>query len=284
MNRRRAITLAIVVAVSLAGCERGDETVAEATVAPSVAATTSDASTSSTAAPATTTSTTSTTTTTTTTSTSAPPAATTTTTAAPATTTTTTTTVPPLTIDGLHLLADGVGPFTFGTTEAELIAALTPLLGATTIDVRNEYPDVTDWGDYLDPDIEEAFARPFGRTVCWANSFCVQFGGDTAAALEFVGWSQGPEPVGVPLATADGITAGSSVADHVDAVEIPDNGCYSQSYGSAHGITVSLLSHGVPFLEFDAAGTPINRTPPPEDLTVTDLQAGELPGFIYADC
>lgn len=224
-----------------------------------------------------------TTTTTTTTSvageTAEPPA----TTAAASTATTTTTTTPaPDEPSDLTLIFDGILPFRFGDRDVDVVPALTTVLGAPTLDELSEYPD-TDQGMFFDSTGEQSFVAHFGRTVCFADGLCVQFGAGAPETLIFTGWSLGGQS---DLATEDGIVIGSTLADFVDVIEYdPAMSCYQVAYGTASGIDVTLLSEDGVFAAPNADGDGLDVfDPDPTMVTVTELRAGQLPVFVFADC
>lgn len=189
----------------------------------------------------------------------------------------------------LTLRSDGVGPFDFGEVEAtEMLPGLVAELGAPTYDQSVAYPSF-DGGVYLTADGDDAFAFPFGRTVCFANGFCVEFGGASAPTV-FVGYSQGDtvrgDPaVGAPLAAAGPITVGSRWADHLGAMEVQPGGCFSTGSGATtDGIELSLLSTGEMFGFVDDAGEFVSNLPDPIDVTVRGMHAGVQPFFLFGDC
>ena len=183
----------------------------------------------------------------------------------------------------LTLRADGVGSYTFGDVEANvLVPALVELLGPTVIDDSRLFGEF-DAGLGLYVDVDEGFAFPFGRTVCFANGFCVQFGGASAPTV-FAGWWQDDSGTsGSPLSTGDGITIGSRWADHVGTIVVDAGGCYSTGTGSVGGIDLGLRSEGVPFTEV-IDGEWVENVPDPDDVVVRQLSAGDRPIFLFADC
>ena len=202
------------------------------------------------------------------------------TTAPPSTAPTTTEPSGPLTPADLILAFDGVQPFDFGSADTEVVPALAAVLGEPASDVVAEYP-TPDEGQFVNDD-EMGFVARFGRTVCFDNGLCVEFGAGSDSALQFVGWDfSGEEAAG--LATADGITVGSSWADHVDAIVADEGGCFSIGYGSADGVDVTLESNGAPFVE-TVDGEFVTNDPDPADVRVIGLQAGDVPIQLFADC
>lgn len=223
-------------------------------------------------------------------STTAPTGATTTpptSTAAPASTAPTTappaTTRPaPTSPADLVLAFHGVEPFLFGMSRADVVAGLSALLGDPVSDDAREYP-MPDDGVFLTDDGSLAFVFPFGRTVCFTNGLCTEFGAGSDSALLFTGWNfAGDDAAG--LATEDGITVGSVWADHLDAIEVDEGGCFQEGYGNATGVDLVLVSAGEPFLATDDDGNQTPQVPDPADVTVVAMSAGELPTARGADC
>ena len=186
----------------------------------------------------------------------------------------------PLAPADLTLTFDGVQPFDFGAADTEVVPALAAVLGEPASDVAAEYP-TPDEGRFVNDD-EIGFVAPFGRTVCFDNGLCAEFGAGSASALQFVGWDfSGEQAAG--LATVDGITVGSSWADHTDVIVADGGGCFSVGYGSADGVGVTLESSGAPFVE-TVDGEFVTNDPDPADVRVIGLQAGDIPVELFADC
>ncbi len=208
------------------------------------------------------------------------------TTEAPTTTTTaamtTTTTTEPDDPGDLTLIFDGILPFRFGDRDVDVVPALSQVLGAPTLDELSEYPDA-DQGMFFDSSGEQSFIAHFGRTVCFADGLCVQFGAGAPETLIFTGWSLGGQS---DLDTEDGIVIGSTLADFVDVIEYdPAMSCYQVAYGTASGIDVTLLSEDGVFAAPNADGDGLDVfDPDPTMVTVTELRAGQLPVFVFADC
>lgn len=243
----------------------------------STTSTTSGAETTTTVA-GTTTSTTSTTSTTTSTSTSTTTLTTTSTTVA-GTTTTAPSPVP------FVLRPDGLGAFDFGEVEADaVIPVLVAELGLAERDEIEQYP-VSDGAGYVTDDGDLGFTYPIGRTVCFTNGLCLEFGGAVAPTV-FVGWVQGPPTAGAALATADGITVGSRWADHLGAMEVFPGGCYSAGWGSTAGGAIELLviSDGQWFGDVTDDGEYVESLPAPGEVRVDSLVAGDRVVFLFADC
>jgi hypothetical protein len=184
----------------------------------------------------------------------------------------------------LALMSTGIGSVAFGTPETEALATFESALGPVSSEIANSYPNDLGDGTYLDEAGVDAFVHRAHRTACFDNALCVVFGGDAPGALEFVGWVQNNQGVDAPLATASGITAGSTWADHVDAIEVAEFGCYTVGYGTTEGIRLTLTSVGEPFTSFDDAGNAVATRPDPGDVSVIELAAGDHPFFIGEDC
>lgn len=200
----------------------------------------------------------------------------TTTTAAP-----TTTTAPDEPSD-LTLIFDGILPFRFGDRDVTVVPALTELLGAPTLDELREYPD-TDEGVFFDASGEETFVAHFGRTVCFANGLCVQFGAGAPETLIFTGWRIEET---TEITTDDGIAIGSTLAEFADTITFdPAMSCYQVAYGMASGIDVTLISDDGVFAAPNPDGDGLDiGDPDPTKVTVREMTAGQLPVFLFADC
>lgn len=191
----------------------------------------------------------------------------------------------------LVLWSSGIGPISFGASVDDVIQAITPLLTAPGTeplsDVSMNYP-ATSENMHIDATGEEAFARAFGRTVCYDDGLCWHFGGDDADALVFLGWSQdaSSSPIHPPLATADGISIGSRWSDHPGQIDVAADGnaCYQVGFGTAGGIDVTLISDGEWFVTPQDDGTWVTAVPDPADVTVMALTAGSRPIYLYEDC
>ena len=234
-------------------------------------------------------------------STTAPPSTTTAPTTVPASTTTAplpstttrttaapTTTAAPITAADLVLRSDGIGPVVFGAAAADALGTFTALLGPATADNARAYPVDDGGGSFTDDTGEFVFEFHFGRTVCFVNGLCTQFGGDTAESVQFVGWSYGVPEEAISrepaLFTAAGVGPDSRWSDHLDVMEVGPGGCYSYGTGTTEGIGLDLLSTGVWFLVVDDAGNATPTLPDPADVTVVLMRAGALEGYLFGDC
>jgi len=262
--QRPAVLLLICAAAGLmASCGSDSDSAVESLPGPesSIAAPTTDAPSTSEA----------TTTTTESTSTTTAPAA-------------TTTLAPTTTVAGPPTLErDGIGGHEFGgPTPDELIGELSAVLGSPTSVVSNEYPN-GEGGYYDDADDEFGFVYRSGRTACFSNALCVEFGGDDAASLRFVGYRQN-EGAGA-LTTASGVTAGSSGSAFPAAIVVEPGGCYSTGTGTADGVSLYLQSDGELFGYSDeTTDSYVTQTPPVDDVVVLSVFGGDEPYFLYDDC
>ena len=211
------------------------------------------------------------------------------TTEAPTSTAAPTTTAPPETAPPTTAAPDytlrgsGIGTLVFTDDAQAVIDALSAAFGAPESNVLTEFPIVAGPGDYQN-DAEEVFLLPFGRTVCFPNTLCTVYGGDTAAALSFVGWYYFADEAST-LSTAQGITLGSRWADFLDAMNVGTGGCYSEGGGTtADEVSLFLRSSGTPFSGVDEAGNYAVFSPDPADVTVVQMQAGSQIGSLYGDC
>ncbi len=184
-----------------------------------------------------------------------------------------TTTITPDDASDLTLIFDGILPFRFGDRDVAVVPVLTDLLGAPALDELREYP-AAEQGVFLDAAGEESFVTRFGRTVCYANGLCVQFGAGAPETLIFTGWRVGDPSSG--LTTRDGLTIGSTLDDFEDLITFdPALGCLQVVDGSAAGIDVTLLS---------ADGDFATTTPAPAAISVVEMRAGQLPAPTAGDC
>lgn len=199
-----------------------------------------------------------------------------TTTTAAETTTTEPTPVP------LVLRGDGIGAYNLGDEGQPVIDGLIAQLGAPATDETLDYPVADGLGQYTTADGELGFVAPVGRSVCWSSGFCAEFGGATAASTSFTGWSYREDTTGA-LHSTSGVTVGTRWSD-VPAITVFEGGCYSVGGGEVDGIRLTLQSDGVPFSSFDDSGNYVTNVPPREQVTVTWMEAGETPVFLYGDC
>ncbi len=201
------------------------------------------------------------------------------TTTIPSTTTTSTTTATPT---ELVLRDAGIGPFSLGDGLQPTVDGVSLQLGAPARDESVDYPVADGHGGYTTPDGEVGFVAPMGRTVCWSINLCAEFGGGNAASMSFTGWTYSNDP-SAALSSVSGGTVGVRWSD-LAALEVNEGGCYSAGSGIIDGIRVALESAGEPFSSFDDSGNYVINSPDPSDVTVTLLETGTSPTFLYGDC
>lgn len=210
-------------------------------------------------------------------STAAPTSTTAETTTTAAETTTTTAAPAPLVLRG-----DGIGAFSLGDDSTTALDGLIAQLGAPDSDTTVDYPVADGLGQYTTDDGEMGYVAPVGRSVCWRIGFCAEFGGATAASTSFTGWSYRDDTSGA-LESTSGVTIGTRWSD-APAIHVEEGGCYSVGGGDVDGIRLTLQSDGEPFGSFDESGSYIANLPPPAQVTVIWMEAGENPQFLYGDC
>ncbi len=208
------------------------------------------------------------------------PTAITTTSELPSTTGSTTTSTLP--IDPAVLRADGIGRFTLGDESGGVVDGLRAVLGAPVSDTYAEYPVAGGLGEYTTVEGETGFVAPMGRTTCWSMNFCAEFGGATHESMSFTGWTYQNDP-GATLHTASGVTVRTRLSD-APTIVADEGGCYSAGSGTVEGIRLGLESSGDPFSSFDDAGNYVVGSPSPADVTVTWMETGHVPTFLYGDC
>ena len=197
--------------------------------------------------------------------------------------TTTPSTAPPDSPDDLVLTFDSIGPWRFGDRDVDVVPGLAAILGDPVDDVLAAFP-VADEGMFLDETGEQAYVSPYGRTVCFAVALCAQFGAGAPETLILTGWRLAEEAP-PDLATEDGVTIGSTWAEHADVITVdPLDSCFQVGYADAGGIDVVLLSDTDSFAAPDDAGDLVAGDPDPEQVTVIELRAGRHPTFVFTDC
>lgn len=182
----------------------------------------------------------------------------------------------------LVLASDGIGPYSLGDEAGAVVDGLIGELGEPATDVTADYPSNTGLGEYQNAAGDTGFVAPFGRSVCWSFGFCAEFGGGTAASMSFTGWVYRDDTAGT-LRSLSGATIGSSWADISEMVVEP-GGCYSVGNGTVDEIRLTLTSSGTPFSSFDASGNYVANLPAPGEVTITWMEIGEVPIFLYGDC
>ena len=200
----------------------------------------------------------------------------------PGTTAAPTTTTAPDDPSDLTLIFDGILPYRFGDRDVIVVPALTELLGPPALDELREYPDANE-GMFYDASGEESFIARFGRTVCFANGLCVQFGAGAPETLIFTGWRIEETS---EISTDDGIAIGSTLAEFADTITFdPAMSCYQVAYGMASGIDITLISDDGVFAAPNADGDGLDiGDPDPTRVTVREMTAGQLPVYVFADC
>lgn len=187
-----------------------------------------------------------------------------------------------LTVASLVLMSDGIGPFRFGASGADLVTQLSGPLGAPASDTTIDYPVALDGVYARDEFGDEVFVHPVGRGTCFGNGLCVYSGGPTAAEAVFVGWNfAGAVPPA--LTTPTGVTTGSRWSEF-PTMTVGEGGCFQEGSGSIDGVVLSIVSEGVPFGSVDAAGNYVAARPDPADAVVVNMLAGDQPGFPFIDC
>ena len=184
--------------------------------------------------------------------------------------------------EDLTLLADGLGPLRFGADSAAVVSAVDAVLGQPVSDAPAEYPNSVE-GAFHSQDEELEFIKPFGRTVCWLNGLCIEFGGTTAGPYSFVGWYYAATDTD-ELAAPSGLDVGSTWADFAGVMTVDTGGCFSVGSGASNGVRLTLQSSGTPFVTVDDVGNETPTTPDPADVTVVQMQAGEQVVFLLGDC
>ena len=180
------------------------------------------------------------------------------------------------------LRGDGIGQFALGSAVAVVVAGFSAQLGRTVSDETTAYPTADGLGQYQTADGEFGFVAPVGRSVCWSVQLCAEFGGASGAAMSFTGWSYRADPTHA-LTSASGVTLDMRLSD-APAIRADEGGCYSVGSGNVDGIRLTLQSSGEPFGSFDESGSYVINVPDPADVTVTWMEAGEVPVFLYGDC
>lgn len=184
--------------------------------------------------------------------------------------------------EDLTLLADGLGPLRFGADSAAVVSAVDVVLGQPVSDAPAEYPNSVE-GAFHSQDEELEFIKPFGRTVCWLNGLCIEFGGATAGPYSFLGWYYAATDTD-ELAAPSGLDVGSTWADFAGVMTVDTGGCFSVGSGASNGVRLTLQSSGTPFVTVDDVGNETPNTPDPADVTVVQMQAGEQVVFLLGDC
>lgn len=184
--------------------------------------------------------------------------------------------------EALVLRAGGVGPFDLGSAAEQVVTGISGELGAPTRDDTVDYPVADGQGEYTTAEGDTGFVAPIGRTVCWSANLCVEFGGASVVSMSFTGWTYTNDPLAA-LSSASGGTIGARWSD-LSAMEVAAGGCYSVGSGTIDDIRVTLESSGDLFSSFDDAGNYITAVPSPADVTITRMETGKTPIFLFGDC
>ncbi|MCU1396362.1 MAG: hypothetical protein JWM34_4790 [Ilumatobacteraceae bacterium] len=185
---------------------------------------------------------------------------------------------PPTAFGNALTLAHGaLGTTAFGAAPDATIAPVQAFFGAPDSDTTATFPTLdSSTGIYTAAD-GRTFYYPFSRTVCFGHgTFCVTFGGASASALTFTGYSYFNDPQAL-LFDANGLGMGSRASDFAGAMSYTAGG--STVYGtgmSTSGLYLTLFSRQQPFAGTDGSGNPTSFTPDPHDVYVTGLFAGIL--------
>ncbi len=184
------------------------------------------------------------------------------------------------------LRPDGLGALSFGAESASVLGSITAVFGVPNRDESAQYQhndETARWESGRD-----VFTHRNSRTVCWSELLCLTFGGDAADEVRFVGWTytDAAKVLPVTLSTADGIAMGSLLSDHIHSITVlPDSACLSNVSGTTTaGLRVDLQSVGTPFISYDSTGTLIRGNPPPDDIVVSGLFAGDNVANLSDDC
>ena len=79
---------------------------------------------------------------------------------------------------------------------------------------------------------------------------------------------------------------GSLLSDHIHSITVlPDSACLSNVSGTTTaGLKLLLHSVGKPFISYDSTGLLIRGNPPPDDIVVSGLFAGDNVANLSDDC
>lgn len=178
----------------------------------------------------------------------------------------------PIEPDGL-LTPCSVNGLDFGMSRDLVMPAAIEMFGPFDFESTEEYPEPTTDGRFAAEFGDETFAFRIMSYACFPNSLCLFFGGDEEADLDFVGWQLlGGSVTDIDLATASGVTLGSSWADHLDEI-VPEAGCEWTAVAAHEGMHVFLLSSDE---FFGTAGVLAEELPDPTTVKVDGAYAGEI--------
>lgn len=185
----------------------------------------------------------------------------------------------------LLLLGDGIGTASFGDTDDDVLALLTPGFGGVATDSSQTLDVNVGVDTWQSADGEIQYTARIARDVCFNNGLCAVFGGPDAANLVFTGYYVNEE--GSPaVVTIEGIHLGDTWASVLGAITRQPGGCYTYGTGtSVDGIEVGMSAETEMFNSFDeASGTFVDGDPDPSTVTIVYLAAGDLVVSLFADC
>lgn len=185
----------------------------------------------------------------------------------------------------LLLLGDGIGTASFGDTDDDVLALLTPGFGGIATDSSQTLDVEVGVDTWQSADGEIQYTARIARDVCFTNRLCAVFGGPDSANLVFTGYYVNEE--GSPaVVTIEGIHLGDTWGSVLGAITREPGGCYTYGYGTTvDGIEVGMISESEMFNYFDEpSGTFVDGEPDPATVTIVYLAAGDLVISLFADC
>ena len=185
----------------------------------------------------------------------------------------------------LLLLGDGIGTASFGDTDDDVLALLTPGFGGVASDSSQTLDVNVDVDQWQSADGELQYTARLAREVCFTNLLCAVFGGPDAANLVFTGYYANEEG-SAPVVTIEGIHLGDSWASALGAITRLPGGCFTYGSGTTtDGIEVGMVAETEMFNYFDEpSGTFVDGAPDPSTVTIVYLTAGDLVISLFADC
>lgn len=172
------------------------------------------------------------------------------------------------------LSATGIGTSAFGATPDATLKPVESLFGSPSKDATRTFPTFDAPSKTYTADNGDKYGAPFARHVCFENdTFCLDFGGFTADALTFTGFSYFNDPQALLF---DGIGLGidSRPSDFPGAMTFSAGGCHAFGIGmSSTGLYLTLYTRGTPFTTVDA-GSSHDSLPAASDVYVTGLFGG----------
>ncbi len=172
------------------------------------------------------------------------------------------------------LSATGIGTSAFGATPEATLAPVESLFGSPSTDATRAFPTFDATSKVYSSDNGDKYGAPFARHVCFENdTLCLDFGGFTANALTFTGFSYFNDPQAL-LFDSNGLGIDSRSSDFPGAMTFSAGGCHAFGTGmSATGLYLTLYTRGTPFTTVDA-GTSHDSLPAANDVYVTGLFGG----------